>query len=71
MYSDAISDDSPSTHILRLKNLSELNLTASYLPNKTIQAYVKLNNLLDRQQELYYGYPLLGFHALLGVNLSF
>ena len=56
---------------IKMKNINDLNLTASWTFNKTFGAYVKLNNLLFQKQELYYGYPMLGFNAMVGINLNF
>ncbi|OAV66746.1 Outer membrane cobalamin receptor protein, SusC/RagA family [Bacteroidales bacterium Barb6XT] len=56
---------------VKLKDINELNLTASYGINDTFAAYVKLNNLLFQRYELRYGYPAQGFNAMVGVNLNF
>jgi hypothetical protein len=55
----------------KMKNINELNLTGSYTINKTFGAYVKLNNLLFQQYELFYGYPLQGFNAMAGITIKF
>jgi hypothetical protein len=55
----------------RMKDLHDLNLSASWNFNDTFGAYVKLNNLLFQQQELVYGYPLQGFNAMAGININF
>ena len=56
---------------ISMKNLSDLNFKASWNFNETFGAYLKLNNLLFQKQELYYGYPLQGFNAMVGINLNF
>ena len=56
---------------IKMKNINDLNFTTSWTFNETFGAYVKLNNLLFQKQELYYGYPMLGFNAMLGINLNF
>ena len=62
------------THIgqeIQMKDINELNFTASWNFNETFGAYLKLNNLLFQKQELWYGYPLQGFNAMVGINLNF
>jgi hypothetical protein len=56
---------------LTLKDIHALNLRGDYALTETLSAYLKLNNILFRHYELYYGYPLQGFHALAGVNFTF
>ncbi len=55
----------------KFKNINELNATAAYTLNDTFGAYVKLNNLLFQDYEWYYGYPMQGFSAMVGVNVNF
>lgn len=55
----------------KLNDINDLNLTASYRLNDTFGVYVKLNNLLFRYYDLYYGYPAQGFCAMGGINLNF
>lgn len=55
----------------QMKNLQDLNLSASWNFNDTFGAYLKLNNLLFQKQELVYGYPLQGFNAMAGININF
>lgn len=54
-----------------MKNINELNLTGNYTINDTFGAYLKLNNILFQKYELYYGYPMQGFSAMVGVNINF
>ncbi|WP_165157322.1 TonB-dependent receptor [Parabacteroides sp. ZJ-118] len=55
----------------KMNNINELNLTGSYTFNDTWGVYAKLNNILCRKYELYYGYPSQGFGAMVGVNINF
>ncbi|MDF9829456.1 TonB-dependent receptor [Parabacteroides sp. PF5-6] len=55
----------------KMKDINELNLTATYALNKTFGAYVKLNNLLFQEYELFYGIPTQKFNAMVGINLNF
>ena len=54
-----------------LNDINDLNFTASWNFNQTFGAYLKLNNLLFQKQELWYGYPMQGFNAMVGINLNF
>ena len=56
---------------IKMTDINDLNFKASWNFNETFGAYVKLNNLLFQKQELYYGYPLQGFNAMVGINLNF
>jgi hypothetical protein len=62
---------SPFAETIQMQDIHDLNVTASWNFNKTVGAYLKLNNLLFQKQELYYGYPMQGFNAMVGVNLNF
>lgn len=57
--------------ILDMNNINELNLTGTYTFNDTFGAYLKLNNVLCQKYELYYGYPMQTFSAMVGVNINF
>lgn len=55
----------------KMDNINELNLTGAYNINDTFGLYLKLNNVLFQKYELYYGYPLQKFSAMIGVNINF
>ncbi|MCD7848671.1 MAG: TonB-dependent receptor [Parabacteroides sp.] len=55
----------------KMKNINELNLTGSYTLNDTFDLHLNLNNVLFQKYELYYGYPLQSFSAMIGVNINF
>lgn len=55
----------------KLDNINELNVTGTYTFNDTFGLYAKLNNVLFQDYELYYGYPVQGFHAMIGLNINF
>lgn len=55
----------------KMNNINELNLTGAYNINDTFGLYLKLNNVLFQKYELYYGYPLQKFSAMVGVNINF
>jgi hypothetical protein len=54
-----------------MKDINELNLTASYTFNDTFGAYLKMKNILFKSYELIYGYPLQGFSIMGGVSIHF
>ena len=58
-----------TTH--KMDNINELNLTGTYTLNDTFGLYAKLNNVLFQKYEIYYGYPLQRFSAMVGVNINF
>jgi hypothetical protein len=55
----------------KMKNINELNFTASYTINDTFGVYLKANNLLFQRYEIIYGYPLQGFNIMAGININF
>lgn len=59
------------TQKIKMDNINELNLTGAYNVNDTFGLYLKLNNVLFQKYELYYGYPLQKFSAMIGVNINF
>jgi hypothetical protein len=56
---------------VKMNTLSDLNLRASWQFADAFGIYAQLNNLLFRQQELYYGYPLQPFTAMAGFSVTF
>lgn len=56
---------------IKMDNINELNLTGAYNFNDTFGLYLKLNNVLFQKYELYYGYPMQKFSAMIGVNINF
>lgn len=56
---------------IKLDNINELNLVGSYTFNDTFGVYVKVNNLLNQDYEMYYGYPMQGINIMGGINLNF
>ncbi|MDR3260383.1 MAG: TonB-dependent receptor [Tannerella sp.] len=54
-----------------LSDINDLNLTATWNFNDTFGVYAKLNNLLFQEQEWWYGYPMQGFNAMVGININF
>jgi hypothetical protein len=70
----ALSIDQPLSGTFKTVTLSsatELNLKASYLVSDRFSVFVKGNNLLDNQYQLYLYYPVRGFQAMAGLTWSF
>ena len=53
-----------------MKNKEEIRHYLDTL-NDTFGLYLKLNNVLFQKYELYYGYPMQSFSAMIGVNINF
>jgi hypothetical protein len=56
---------------IKLDHLNDLNFRATWNFNEMIGAYMQFNNVFSRRQELYYGYPMQLFNAMVGVNINF
>lgn len=56
---------------VKLDNINELNLVGSYTFNDIFGVYVKVNNLLNQDYDMYYGYPMQGINIMGGINLNF
>lgn len=54
-----------------LNPVTDLNLSASYFFNTTFSAFVKLNNILNRDYQQVVGYDVQKFNFLLGGAVSF
>ncbi|MEG2150308.1 MAG: TonB-dependent receptor [Bacteroidaceae bacterium] len=64
-----------STRILttntRMSAINNLTAQATYKFYKGVSFFVKLDNVLNRKYQYYYGYPTEGFNFLAGISLSF
>jgi len=56
---------------VKMNNINELDLTGTYTLNDTFGLFLKMNNVLCQKYELYYGYPLQSFNAMIGFNINF
>ncbi len=61
----------PGREDYKMKNINELNLQVGFIFDKTFGAYLKVNNMLNRQYEMLYGYPMQGTNIMGGVNINF
>ena len=57
--------------IITLNGAVDVSLSAMYNYNKYISAFVSLNNLLNQQYQVYYGYKSLGLNAMIGVVFKY
>jgi hypothetical protein len=57
--------------ILPMKNIHDLNATATYTFTKSFSAFAKVNNLLFQKYDLWYGYPAQGFNLMVGASFKF
>lgn len=60
-----------SLKTVTLKSAVDLNTRVDYFISKRVSAFVKLNNLLSNQYQVYLNYPVRGFQAMGGVAWSF
>ena len=56
---------------VKMKAINDLRFRASWQFNDMIGAYAQFNNLLFQKYELYYGYPMQPFSAMVGFSLNF
>jgi hypothetical protein len=61
----------PDKGNVKMDAINDLRFRASWKFNDTFGVYAQFNNLLFRQQELYYGYPLQPFSAMAGFSVTF
>jgi len=51
--------------------INDLSFGANYKMSKEVGIFMHVNNLLDQRYQVYYGYPVHGFTALVGGSVSF
>jgi outer membrane cobalamin receptor len=56
---------------VKMNAINDVRLRGSWQFNDTFSLYGQFNNLLFRQQEIFYGYPLQPFTAMAGININF
>jgi len=61
----------PPPIYLQTDAMIELNIGANYLFNKNIQLFGKIENLLNRKDEPWYGYTVQGIRFKVGASFSF
>ncbi len=57
--------------IVKMKNINDLALTATYTFNPSFSAYLKLNNILSQHYDLWYGYPAQQAGLVVGGSFKF
>lgn len=56
---------------LKMKDINDLNLTATYAVNSYLSVYGKFNNILSQDYDLWYGYPAQKANFMVGVTVKF
>ncbi len=51
--------------------VNDLSFGANYKMSKEVGIFMHVNNLLDQRYQVYYGYPVHGFTAVVGGSVSF
>ena len=54
-----------------MKDISELNLNASYALLKKLSIWGEVNNILNQKYEIYQGYPTQGIRFMVGASYRF
>ncbi len=63
--------DQSSYQVFDMKNINELNFSATYSLSDALSFYAKLNNLLCQTYDLWYGYPAQNVNIIAGVSFKF
>jgi len=56
---------------VQMQDVNDLRLRALWQFDDRYSVYLQLNNLMFQRHELYYGYPLQPFSAMVGFNVNF
>ncbi|MDD3899940.1 MAG: TonB-dependent receptor [Dysgonamonadaceae bacterium] len=56
---------------VKMNNINDLNIGASYLITPKLSLNLKANNLLSQEYDIWYGYPAQGLNMMGGVTLKF
>ncbi|HET9570301.1 MAG TPA: hypothetical protein VFP20_02695 [Bacteroidales bacterium] len=60
-----------TTFSSKMDPINDLSFGANYKISKEVGILMHVNNLLDQRYQVYYGYPVHGFTALVGGSVSF
>jgi len=63
--------DNEKLKVVELKPAIDLNLKVDYFVSKQFSIFLKFNNLLSNQYQVYLNYPVRGFQAMGGISWSF
>ncbi len=63
--------DTETLKTVELKPAIDLNLKLDYFVSKQFSVFLKFNNLLSNQYQIYLNYPVRGFQAMGGISWSF
>lgn len=68
---DFTQSNATTLRVVEINPAIDLNFGADYLVSKQFSIFIKLNNVLNNEYNLYLRYPVRGFQALGGVSWSF
>ncbi len=69
---EALRYAATSTAFSKMLNpINDLSFGANYKMGKEVGIFMHVNNLLDQRYQVYYGFPVHGFTALVGGSVSF
>ena len=63
--------DIETLKVVELKPALDLNLKVDYFVSKQFSIFLKFNNVLSNQYQVYLNYPVRGFQAMGGISWSF
>jgi outer membrane cobalamin receptor len=63
--------DNQTAQTVTLNPALDLNFKVDYFVSKKISAFLKFNNLLSNNYQVYLYYPVRGFQAMGGVTVTF
>jgi hypothetical protein len=63
--------DTETLKVVELKPALDLNVKVDYFVSKQFSVFLKFNNLLSNQYQVYLNYPVRGFQAMGGISWSF
>ncbi|HBH24351.1 MAG TPA: hypothetical protein DDY13_13120 [Cytophagales bacterium] len=63
--------DTDGASALELDNIFDINLSIDYAFSDKYSAFVNVNNMLGKNYQRYYRYPVRGIQVMLGVSASF
>jgi outer membrane cobalamin receptor len=57
--------------IVELDQALDLSVKTDYLVSKKVFVFLKFNNILSSEYQLYLNYPVRGFQAMAGISCTF
>ena len=63
--------DFQAIELVELDAFFDLNLTSEYLISNQFSVWARMNNILAKEYEMLYRYPVRGFQFMIGASYSF